>query len=37
MKIRETMLPVLRPVGGEEELNSIKESLDTEVLPLDSQ
>ena len=29
MKIRETMLPVLRPVGGEEELNSIKESLES--------
>jgi perosamine synthetase len=29
MKIRDTMLPVLRPVGGEEELNSIRESLES--------
>jgi len=29
MKIRNTMLPVLRPVGGEEELNSIRESLES--------
>ena len=29
MKIRDTMLPVLRPVGGEEELNSIRESIES--------
>lgn len=29
MKIRETMLPVLRPVGGEEELNSLRESIES--------
>lgn len=29
MKIRDTMLPVLRPVGGEEELNSIKECIES--------
>ena len=29
MKIRETMLPVLRPVGGEEEINSIRESIES--------
>ena len=29
MKIRENILPVLRPVGGEEELNSIRESLES--------
>ena len=27
MKIRDTMLPVLRPVGGEEEINSVAESI----------
>jgi dTDP-4-amino-4,6-dideoxygalactose transaminase len=29
MKIRDTMLPVLRPVGGEEELNSLRESIES--------
>lgn len=29
MKIRDTTLPVLRPVGGEEELNSLRESIET--------
>jgi dTDP-4-amino-4,6-dideoxygalactose transaminase len=29
MKIRDTMLPVLRPVAGEEELNSLRESLES--------
>lgn len=29
MKIRDTMLPVLRPVGGEEELNAIRESIES--------
>jgi len=29
MKIRETVLPVLRPVGGEEELDSLRESLES--------
>ena len=27
MKIRDTMLPVLRPVGGEEEINAVAESI----------
>ena len=29
MKIRESMLPVLRPVGGEEEINSLRESIES--------
>ena len=29
MKIRETMLPVLRPVGGDEEVNAIRESIES--------
>ena len=29
MKIRDTMLPVLRPVGGEEEVNAIRESIES--------
>lgn len=29
MKIRDTMIPVLRPVGGEEEINSIRESIES--------
>jgi len=29
MKIRDTVLPVLRPVGGEEEVNAIKESIES--------
>ena len=29
MKIRDSMLPVLRPVGGEEELNSLRESIES--------
>lgn len=29
MKIRETMLPVLRPFGGEEEINSLKNSIES--------
>lgn len=29
MKIRDTMLPVLRPVGGEEELKSLRESIES--------
>jgi len=29
MKIRDTMLPVLRPVGGDEEVNAIRESIES--------
>ena len=29
MKIRETVLPVLRPVGGNEELDSLRECIET--------
>jgi len=29
MKIRDTMLPVLRPVGGEEEINCLRESIES--------
>ena len=29
MEIRKTMLPVLRPVGGDEEVNAIRESIES--------
>ena len=29
MEIRDTMLPVLRPVGGDEEVNAIRESIES--------
>ena len=29
MKLRETMLPVLRPYGGEEEVNALKEVIES--------
>ncbi len=29
MKIRNTILPVLRPFGGEEEINSLKNSIES--------
>ena len=29
MEIRKTMLPVLRPVGGDEEVNAIRDSIES--------